>query len=653
MRMPWQKPAEKRELTEVEFFRMFERVTTKAGATVNSETALYSSVVAACLLVRAESKATLPIHLYIEEDGRRRKAVERPEYALLKNAPNPTMTSAQFWLWQQMTTDLTGNAYALREKRGTATTAIYPLVGETLPVIERKNGTPRVVGYKHRDGSGWQPLLTADVLHFPSSIIGSDGVTGRSLVDVAREAIGLDISAEEFMGRVLANGTHMGVVLSTDQALTTEDMEALRQQLSDGKGVAPAGKARLFTKGIKPMVLGSTVQEAELIEARRYGVERICGIFRVPLTKVAAMWFGTYSNSEQSDLDFAKGCVTPMVVSTEQVLNARLFSGTAYYVKFDINGIMRGDFATRMEGLTSAVNGGIFTPNEARAWEELDPLPGGDELRFPLNTMPASQLDEMDDEPEPEVIVPQAASLTTREVAIRSREYRERLVQQWMPVWADTYQRIVNREIADVKREVDRQLRSKRASDAFRIWLADYYNAFGEHYARQMLPTLKTYIAQVLQGRAGDVPMAIADIESWVDGYVDIAGRAYVGRSLGRIDRLLAESTDPVRDLEAMFGEWAEGRALTEARRESVEASEAAKRRAWREGGVTRLIWQTTSGDPCPLCEEVDGIVVGIDDPFVAEGATLAAGTDKAYTLGHPTFHPPLHGSCMCELVPA
>ena len=645
MRMPWQKPAEKRELTEVEFFRMFERVTTKAGATVNSETALYSSVVAACLLVRAESKATLPIHLYIEEDGRRRKAVERPEYALLKNAPNPTMTSAQFWLWQQMTTDLTGNAYALREKRGTATTAIYPLVGETLPVIERKNGTPRVVGYKHRDGSGWQPLLTADVLHFPSSIIGSDGVTGRSLVDVAREAIGLDISAEEFMGRVLANGTHMGVVLSTDQALTTEDMEALRQQLSDGKGVAPAGKARLFTKGIKPMVLGSTVQEAELIEARRYGVERICGIFRVPLTKVAAMWFGTYSNSEQSDLDFAKGCVTPMVVSTEQVLNARLFSGTAYYVKFDINGIMRGDFATRMEGLTSAVNGGIFTPNEARAWEELDPLPGGDELRFPLNSVPASEVGEDDGE--------------TQDRALPAPEVREAgksrlaLQRSMRGLFADAARRIVRREVVDVRREAEKQL-TKRSVDEFRAWLDSFYADFPDFYRKQLEPVIRSYgplIAEMSAAEANGTYDAQA-LEEFIGGYIGTSSKRYMSSHLGQLRKLLDEEADHLAAINERLDGWQETSPDKIADREVVEAAGAFARFAFVAAGVTSLMWVNTSSKSCPYCDALDGQIVGIERSFVEGGTTLGAG-DETMSVSHNTFHPPLHAGCQCIVVPA
>ena len=640
---------EARSITEAEWFRLFERKTTKAGANVTADTALYSSVVAACLLVRAETKATLPLHVFRDVDGRKEKATGRPEYRLLKNAVNESMTSTQFWLWQQMTTDLNGNAYALREGTATTTRAIYPLTGECAPVIDKKNGTPRVAGYKYRERgtSEWIPLRTSEVLHFPSSIPTADGITGRSLVDVAREAIGIDIAAEEFVGSVLSNGTHFGNVLSTDQVLTAEDVQNIKDMLSDGKGVAPAGKARLFTKGIKPVEAPSNLRNNEMIEQRRFQVERVCGIFKVPLSKVAAMWYGTYSNTEQESLGFLQNCVTPMVVATEQVVNARLFPASDYYVKFDINGIMRGDFATRMEGLASAVNGGIFTPNEARAWEELDPLPGGDELRFPLNSVPASEVGQ--DEPEPE-----PRELTRRDMAVRAVEQRERLVSQWMPVFADTYQRIINREVNDLKREVKKQFREGRSADIFRVWLAEYYEAFGPHIARQLLPTLQSYLEQVLAGAAvGGKPVAIADMEAWVNGYVEISGRSYSGRSFGRIEKMLAESTDPVRDFEAMFGEWSGGRAAIEARREAVESSEAAKRRAWREGGVTRLVWQTTSTKPCPICQELDGRTVGIEAPFSTEGETLAAGTASEMTNKHPTFHPPIHGSCMCTLVPA
>jgi HK97 family phage portal protein len=400
MRLPWQaKEPEKRTLTEADFDRLFERTNTKAGANVTTDSAIYSAVVAACIMVRAEAKATLPVHVFRDDGNRRVKASERPEYMVLKSAWNPHMTAAQGWLWQSATTDSTGNAYALIERKRPGM-ALYPLIGETLPVIETRKGTPRVLGYKHRttNRADWEPLTTDEVLHFPSTFISSDGVTGRSLVDIARESIGLDLASEQFLGSFLANGTHFGNVLSTDQDLTANDIDALKLQLADGKGVAPAHKARFFHKGLKFLDPPSSMKDNDLVEQRRYNIERICGIFHVPLVKVAAMWFGTYSNTEQGDLDFAKGCIVPMCVTTEQVLNARLFPDGEHYVKFDLNGLMRGDFATRMQGYFSAVGGPIMTQNEAREREELDPREGGDELLIPFNMTTASQMDDVPDE---------------------------------------------------------------------------------------------------------------------------------------------------------------------------------------------------------------------------------------------------------------
>jgi hypothetical protein len=134
-------------------------------------------------------------------------------------------------------------------------------------------------------------------------------------------------------------------------------MDAIRDMLSDGQGVAPAGKARLFTKGVKPEVLGSTVQQTEMIEQRRYNVERICGVFKVPLVKAQAMWFGTYSNTEPGDLAFSKDCVVPMCVQVEQVFDAKLFSDAKYYVKHELNGLMRGEFAPGWGDLVKLVPG--------------------------------------------------------------------------------------------------------------------------------------------------------------------------------------------------------------------------------------------------------------------------------------------------------
>ena len=370
----------------------------KAGVRVDHITAYASTAVAACLLIRSETAATLPTDVMREVDSdetggvsRREKAKQHPAYPLLKFGPNPSQRAVTFWNWQQQTTDILGNAWVWVETRGTRLVGLHPLTGRCEAIIENVGGINHLRGVRHFKGGTETVYPEREILHFPSSYISEDGITGRSLVDVARESIGLDIAAQEFFARVMSNGTHMGVVLVTDESLSKEQSEALQKQLADGRGVAPAGKVRLFQKGVKPFVVGMTVKDAELTEARRFVREGICNVTRIPVVMIDPT-HGTYSNSEQGDIQLAKHCIRPIVVIREQVISSKLLSADPnLYVKFDLNGLMRGDFASRMNGYAQAVNAGIFTPNMVLKLEDEEELPGGDILRFPTNSIPATQ----------------------------------------------------------------------------------------------------------------------------------------------------------------------------------------------------------------------------------------------------------------------
>jgi HK97 family phage portal protein len=385
-----------RELTETQWFEMFDRSQkAKAGVAVNANTAIYSAAVAAVVGLRAKTLASLPLHVYRDSGGKRVKAVDHPAYRLLKNKPNPSMTAPKFWRWVQMQCDLyDGNAYVWKDVRVSRLVGLYPILGKTEPIVTKRNGIAVVEGYKNVLNGVETIFPAAEVLHFTSEFMDADGIKGRSLVDVCRESIGIDMAAEEFFGRVLANGTHMGVVIVANEQMTDVQFEDLKQQMADGRGVAPAGKVRFF-RNAKPEVIGMTVKDADLTEQRRFAIERICGVAGIPPSFVGDIEKLTYSNAEQADISLAKHCIRNIAVDHESVLNSDLLSADVnLYVKFDLNGLQRGDFKTRMEGYALAVNAGIMVPDEARAFEDMDPIPGGDKLRFPVNTIPAEMAED-------------------------------------------------------------------------------------------------------------------------------------------------------------------------------------------------------------------------------------------------------------------
>jgi len=396
----------------------FGGITAKSGQRVSATTALASNAIAACIAVRSRTLSSLPVHVY--RVGTRQRADEHPSAAIFRGGPNEHMTWAQFVKLREMMLILTGNFYARKRMRGGRVVALDVLYGVVQPVIEEDD---RISGYTFDPAPAGphQIIPFAEVIHFKWDVLKADGTVGRSVVELAREAIGLDISAEEFLGRILSNGTHMGTVLTTDNILSPDQVESLKLQLADGQGVAPAGKARVFQNGLKPMVLGMNVADAQLESQRRFVNEKIAAIAGVPLSLLNDLTHATYSNAEQMDLSYSKHNILPTVVEFEQTLNKHLFGGLdeqRYYVRFSMQGLERGDFLTRMQGYETGIRIGMWSPNECREWEDMDPYEGGDVRVMQAQMTPIDMLGE---QPEPaKALEPLVADAQDR-IRIRAR----------------------------------------------------------------------------------------------------------------------------------------------------------------------------------------------------------------------------------------
>jgi len=381
MRLPWSKPKAYSDVSGLDattariWEAAFGGITAKSGQKVDANTALFSNAITACIAVRSRTLSSLPVHVY--RVGTRQRADEHPTSVLFRGGPNEYMTWSQFVKLREMMLILTGNFYARKQFKGGRVVGLEPLYGVTRPVIRDDS-----LMYVFDPEIGPREVLApAELIHFKWDVLTADGMRGRSVVELAREAIGLDISAEEFLGRVLSNGTHMGTVLTTDNVLAPDQIEQLALQLQDGRGVAPAGKARIFQNGLKPMVLGMNTAEADLENQRRFVNEKIAALCGVPLSLLNDMTHATYSNVEQMDLGYSKHHILPAVVELEQTLTKGLFGGLdqgRYYVRMSLQGLERGDFLTRMQGYETGIRVGMWSPNECREWEDMDPYPEGD-----------------------------------------------------------------------------------------------------------------------------------------------------------------------------------------------------------------------------------------------------------------------------------
>jgi len=350
-----------------------------SGIRVTQETAFRSVAVLACLIVRSETFATLPVDVLRGPDGAAEQAHEEPAYRILAISPHELMTAPELWRWKQIRQDVSGNAY-MRIEWGKAykPAAIFPLTGPNPRLVIDRATRRAAYAYTGDDFTPAGPIAPRDILHFKGSVLRTP-YEGASLIDLASEAIGVSIGSEQFFARLLGNGTHFPGYLETDTVLTKEDFDAVADQLKGYAGLFAAGELRIFDRGLKYKQNSMSVKDAALIEQQRWELQQICSVFRVPMAAVQDLTNGTYSNTEQQDVALGKHTVTPICKDTEAVLRMRLFDGTpGLYAKWNLDGLLRGDYKTRTEGDATLVRAGIINRNEARGHYDKNRVPGLD-----------------------------------------------------------------------------------------------------------------------------------------------------------------------------------------------------------------------------------------------------------------------------------
>ena len=355
-----------------------------AGKSVNERSAMQMTAVYACVRVLSEAIAGLPLHLYrYTKDGSKEKAIDNPMYLLLHDEPNPEMSSFVFRETLMTHLLLWGNAYAqiIRNGRGEVV-ALYPLMPNKM-TVDRDEHSKLYYSYQRSNDeaipeAGTVILSPADVLHIPG--LGFDGLVGYSPIAMAKNAIGLAIAAEEFGSKFYANGASPGGVL--EHPGTIKDPQRVRDAWqSQFGGSSNSHRIAVLEEGMKFTPLSINPSEAQFLETRKFQINEIARIFRVPPHMVGDLEKSTFSNIENMSLEFVKYTLEPWLVRWEQSLARSLFTDTekgTYFFKFNVDGLLRGDYATRMQGYATGIQNGFMSPNDVRSLENLDLIP--DEL---------------------------------------------------------------------------------------------------------------------------------------------------------------------------------------------------------------------------------------------------------------------------------
>ena len=359
-----------------------------AGKNVTERSAMQMTAVYSCVRVLSEAVAGLPLHVYkYRSDGGKEKALNHPLYFLLHDEPNPEMTSFVFRETLMTHLLLWGNAYAqiIRNGKGEVV-ALYPLMPNRMTVDRDEN---RRLYYKYYRGNDeairskeYEIILSPyDVLHIPG--LGFDGLVGYSPIAMAKNAIGLAIATEEYGAKFFANGAAPSGVLEHSGTLKNPDKVRESWNATFG-GSHNANKVAVLEEGMKYTPISISPEQAQFLETRKFQINEIARIFRVPPHMVGDLEKSSFSNIEQQSLEFVKYTLEPWLVRWEQSMVRSLLTPSEkreYFIKFNVDGLLRGDYASRMSGYATARQNGWMSANDIRELENLDRIPaeeGGD-----------------------------------------------------------------------------------------------------------------------------------------------------------------------------------------------------------------------------------------------------------------------------------
>lgn len=346
-----------------------------AGVRIDQNNAHTVAAVFACLRVIAETVAGLPLHILERTaGGGKRIARELPLYKQLHSQPNGWQTSFEWREQAVFHVGLWGDAFD-ELKAG----QIVPLHPSRMKIERVENGRLR---YKYREDKGTETPYSDDVIlqiRGPSD----DGVNGMSIVKECKEAIALARACELHGARFFAAGARPGFVLSTDGQLNAEAREALRSQW-DGRhgGVGNSHNTAVLTGGLKPYdIPQASNTDSQFIELRRYQLEEIARLFRVP-----GHLLGIAAPTPDADIAFVTHCIMPWLRRFESAFMRDLIADhDRYLIEFDVRGLLRGDSASRSAYYRAMWDIGVVSTNDIRATENMDPVEGGDVRYRPLN----------------------------------------------------------------------------------------------------------------------------------------------------------------------------------------------------------------------------------------------------------------------------
>ena len=362
---------------------------TESGSPVSPWLAENLSSVFACVQIISETVATLPLIVYRREGDGKFPVFTHPVALLFSREPNSLQTPVEFLETMTAHVLLRGNSYAhiIRDARG-APAELIPLHPDTVSVLRIPN-TRRVVYNVSGPDGGTRRLVADEILHLKDR--SDDGIVGKSRLHRARETFGTAISTERFAANTYRNGATMSGVLAHPEHVGDEALKNIKDSITQNHaGVEHAKSVMVLEEGLKWTSISVSPEDAQMLESRKFSVEQIARMYRVPPPVLGDLSNGSYSNVTELGIWFHTHCIAPWLCKWERTLERSLFSDEGrrnFECEFDADVLVRGDMLKRFQAYRIGREVGLYSANDLRKFENLNPRTDADADAFlsPLN----------------------------------------------------------------------------------------------------------------------------------------------------------------------------------------------------------------------------------------------------------------------------
>lgn len=602
--------AEERHFTTAGGASMFGLPST-AGIVVDEVSALQLSTVYACVRIISESVASLPINVFKETQTGMREAKELPVYDVLRHQVNDNITAFMFFELAVSQACLFGNSYSIIERnRAGQVTGLVPVEPAYVSVNLTESGK---VAYRITTKTNDLALPAEDVLHIKG--LGPNGLKGYSPIQLAKEAVGLGLAAEQYGAAYFGNAAMPSGVLSVPGKLSDEAFNNLRRSWENlHRGSQNSARVALLEGGVEFKPLTLPPNESQFLQTRKFQTSEIARIFRVPPTMLADLeGSASYGSIYELNRAFVSHTLTPWARRIENELEVKLLPSKEYAVQFQFEELLRGDQESRFRSYQLARQAGFLSINDIRKQEALDPIgTNGDEYLSPLNMERLRAGDSSSEQPQ------------------------ERAEYKFKPIERSSGREKIKpelnkalRTITDFELQEVREYLASNDQEGLRDWAEEFYTGRFQRQAFTMVLPAIVKFSEVVRSSLEQEIGALVPLQE--ETLRNMADRFSIRRSV-RSKQNLSSS-----DIESTLEYWAEEKVDEIIESEVRRFEGTLQLEFFRQAEVPELVW---SSEDWP---ELNGRTVKTGEPFVKRGEELTSKNGETYVARTDIRHTPLN----------